>query len=188
MLFNRSCHIETYLGDILSNDGTIDLNIQARYRKGSGVNNTIFALLQEISFGEYFFEMAMLFRSSMLINSILCSSEVLYGVKQIHIETLEKCDKLFFTKLFGVPNSCAYESYFLEPGALPIRFILIGRRLMYYWSLLNKSDNELVKNVFKTQKQFPIRDDWILEVQENLKFCDIELSEDQIKNMKKNKF
>ena len=42
---------ETYLGDILTNDGKIDLNIQSRYEKGVGVNNSIFAILQEISFG-----------------------------------------------------------------------------------------------------------------------------------------
>ena len=83
----------------------IDENIFLRYQKGIGVNNTIFSLLQEISFGEYYFEMGTLFRSSMLINSILCSSEVLYGMNSDHIETLEKCDRLFFTKLFGVPNS-----------------------------------------------------------------------------------
>ena len=86
---------EKYLGDILSNDGKIDLNVQARYGKGIGVVNTIFSLLQEISFGKYYFEMALLFRSSMLINSILCSSEVLYGVKTKHFEILEKCDKIF---------------------------------------------------------------------------------------------
>ena len=73
---------ETYLGDILTNDGKIDSNIQSRYEKGVGVNNTIFSLLQEISFGTFFYKMSRLFRSSMLVNKILCSSEVLYGVKK----------------------------------------------------------------------------------------------------------
>ena len=154
---------ETYLGDLLTNDGKIDSNIQSRYDKGVGVNNTIFALLQEVSFGTFFFEMSILFRSSMLVNKILCSSEVLYGVKERHLEILEKCDKFFFTKLFGVPSSCSYESYFLETGALPLRFIFMGRRLMYLWSLLNKSDSELAKNVFMTQKLFPTTDDWVVD-------------------------
>ena len=100
---------------------------------------------------------------------------------------LEKCDKFFFTKLFGVPNSCAYESYFLETGALPLRFIFMGRRLMYLWSLLNKSDSELAKNVFMTQKSFPTTDDWVVDVQENLQFCEIEFTEEQIKKNEKTK-
>ena len=105
---------EKYLGDLLTNDNKIDKNIEARYKKGVGVVNSIFAILQEVTFGHYFFEIALLFRSSMLINSILCSSEVLYGIKQKHIQVLEKCDKLFFSKLFQVPMSCPYEAYFFR--------------------------------------------------------------------------
>ena len=65
---------ETYLGDILTNYSKIDQNIQARYNKGIGAISNIFSLLQETSFGPYYFETAMLFRSSMLVNSVVCSS------------------------------------------------------------------------------------------------------------------
>ena len=175
---------ETYLGDVLTNDGKIDVNISARYDRGVGAINSIFSLLQEISFGQYFFEMAMLFRSSMLINSVLCSSEVLYGVKLKHLEILEKCDKMFFTKLFSVPQTCSYEAFFLETNALPIRYILIGRRFMYYWLLLNKADNELAKKVYYTQKQHRCKDDWASEIEDNLNLCNIQLTESEIQQMK----
>ena len=66
--------------------------------------------------------------------------------------------------------------------------IIQGRRLMYYWTILNKSDKELVKKVFSIQKQFPTSDDWIVDVEENLQYCQINLSEKQIKNMKKQAF
>ena len=59
---------------------------------------------------------------------------------------------------------------------------------MYYWSLLNKADNELAKQVFQIQKQFPRKDDWILDVYENLEFCEISLSEDEIKRLSKARF
>ena len=179
---------ENYLGDVLTDDGKIDLNIEARYNRGVGAINTIFSILQEISFGQYFFEMAMLFRSSMLISSVLSSSEVLYGVKLKHTEILEKCDKLFFTQLFSVPQTCPYEAFFLETNALPIRYILIGRRLMYYWLLLNKPDDDLAKKIYQTQKQHRCKDDWVTEIEENLKLCEIRLSESEIKNMGQNKF
>ena len=122
------------------------------------------------------------------MGGILCRGEVLYGVKNKHIETLKKCDKLFFTKLFNIPGSCSYEAIFFETGAIPIRFILIGRRLMYYWSLLNKSDNELAKVFFEAQKKFTVKDDWVLEIKENLEFCDINLTEEEIKKLPKRKF
>ena len=123
-------------------------NIKARINKGTGRANSIISMLEEISFGEQYFEMALPFRNSMLINSLLSSSEVFYGLKSKHIQMLESCDRSLLTRLFGVPESCSYEAVFLETGALPLRFILQGRRLLYYWTLLNKSDDELVKKVF----------------------------------------
>ena len=86
---------EKYLGDVLMTDCKIDQNIEERYNKGIGIVNQILSILKEISFGKYYFEMAVLFRQSMLLNSILCNSEVLYGLKKSHIETLESVDKYF---------------------------------------------------------------------------------------------
>ena len=98
---------EKYLGDIISNSGKIDKNIQARINKGEGSINSIISLVEEISFGVHYFEMALLFRNSMLINSMLSSSEVLYGIKLKHIEMLESCDRSLLTRLFAVPSSCS---------------------------------------------------------------------------------
>ena len=41
----KTSSFEPYLGDILSNNRIIDLNIQARYRKRVGKINTIFSYL-----------------------------------------------------------------------------------------------------------------------------------------------
>ena len=72
---------EKYLGDIISNSGKIDENIENRVNKGMGSVNSIISLVEEISFGENYFEMALLFRNSML--------NVLYGVKKTHLDILE---------------------------------------------------------------------------------------------------
>ena len=91
---------EKYLGDVLTSDGRINFNIEERYKKGIGIVNQILGYLNEVSFGEYFFEMAVLFRQTMLLNSILCNTEVLYGLNKSHIETLESVDKFFWRKIF----------------------------------------------------------------------------------------
>ena len=179
---------EKYLGELISNTGNIDLNIQARANKGNGSVNTIMSLLEEISFGEHYFYMAILFRNSMLINSLLSSSEALYGIETKHIKILEKCDRDLLSRLFSVPFTCSYEAVFLETGCLPIRFILQGRRLMYYWALLNKPDHELVKKFLNVQKVFSSDDDWICQVEEDKKELEIHFSENEIKDMKKETF
>ena len=53
---------EKYLGDILTTDGRINANIEERYNKGVGIVNQIMSYLNEISFGDYYFDMAILFR------------------------------------------------------------------------------------------------------------------------------
>ena len=38
---------------------------------------------------------------------------------------------------------------------------------MYYWSLLHKGKDELVKKFFDTQTQFPTKDDWIVQIEDD---------------------
>ena len=118
---------EKYLGDILSSNGKNDENIEARFNKGKGRVNSIISLLDEISFGQHYFEMAILFRNSMLINSLLSRSESMYNIEKKHIEKLESCDRDLLVRLFSVPHTCSYEALYLETGCLPIRFIIQGR-------------------------------------------------------------
>ena len=172
----------------MTSDGKINSNIEERYNKGIGIVNQILGYLNEISFGEYFFEMAVLFRQSMLLNSILCNVEVLYGLKKTHIETLEAVDKLFWRKVFQCPVTTPSEVFFLETNTIPVRHVVMARRLMYYWNILQMDDTELVKKVFIAQKISPCKDDWIHQICEDLSECGISLTEDEIKKMKKYSF
>ena len=179
---------QKYLGDILTTSGKITENITDRYNKGIGKVNEIHGILQEVSFGPHYFKMALLFRNSILINSMLCSAEALYGITNSHLEKLEHVDRTFFRRLFQVPKCTAIEAFYLETSALPIRHILIGRRLMYLWDILHKSENELVRKVYNSQKEFSVRNDWTVQVQQDLIQCEINLSDDEISKMKRKDF
>ena len=179
---------EKYLGEILSSDSRIDRNILERYNKGIGIGNQIFGMLKEVSFGFYYFEMAMMFRNSMLINGILCSIESVYGLNKTHIEQLELCDKILMKKMFNSVSTTPIEAYYLETNTLPLRFVVLARRVMYYWGILQKSDTELVKQVFRAQQLSPVKNDWCLKIEEDLAYLDINLNESEICAMKKHKF
>ena len=179
---------EKYLGDIITSDCKINSNIEERYNKGMGIANQIISLLKEISFGQHYFHMAMVFRQSMLLNGILCNSEVLYGLNKTHIETLESVDKYFFKSVFNSLVSTPIESYYIETNSTPIRYIIMARRLMYYWTLLQKDDSELAKKVFITQRLLVTKNDWVQQLQSDLDECGITLPEASIKCMKKDAF
>ena len=179
---------EKYLGDLITTDGKANDNVEERKAKGIGAANQILSLLKEISFGYSYFEMALLFRTSILISSMLCSSETLYGLTKKHMEKLEDSDKYLLKRIFDVGQGCPGISLYLETGATPLRFVLIGRRLMFLWSILQKSDKELVRKVYNLQKKFPVKDDWILQIGEDLKECQIEFDEEEICSMSKYTF
>ena len=179
---------ERYLGDIISADNKRDTHINDRYNKGISYVNQIVSILKEISFGFYYFEQAMQLRNAKLINGILCSVEALYGLTAAHVEKLERCDSYFFRKIFNAPKTTPIESFYLETSALPIRFVIIGRRLLFYWNILNKPETELIKQVYRIQKLRPVRNDWCSTIAEDLKNVEIDLTETEIASMKKSTF
>ena len=91
-------------------------------------------------------------------------------------------------KVFNCVSSTAIEAYYLEANILPFRHIIIAHRLMYYWTILQKSEIELVRQVLETQQLAPVRNDWCLKIDEDLRLCNIQLTEEEITKMKKNKF
>ena len=179
---------EKYLGSILSKDGKITKNIADRHNKGMVSANNILSLLKEVHFGQYYFEMSALFRSSILINGMLYSIEALHGLTSTHIQQLEACDKYLLCKVFDAVSTTATESFYLEMGILPIRFTLVARRLMFFWSILHKPRTELVKQVFLAQKLAPLKSDWVSQIEDDLKTYNINFTETEISEMKKERF
>ena len=70
-----------YLGDIIRSDGKNTSNIKERVNKGMGIMSKILDVLKSVSFGVKYFEIAISLRESYLINGMLTSSEVWYGMK-----------------------------------------------------------------------------------------------------------
>ena len=66
--------------------------------------------------------------------------------------------------------------------------MIIARRLLFFWTILNKPDNELIKQVYKAQKLRPVKNDWCQTVAEDMKLLEIDLSDSEISNMKKQTF
>ena len=59
------------------------------------------------------------------------------------------------------------------------------RRLMYYWNILQMTDDQLVKRVFISQRISPCKNDWVLQIDDDMRYCKID---DEIKKMKKYSF
>ena len=109
--------------------------------------------------------------------------EALHGIKGKHLDTIEECDKFLMRELFESPQGTPIEAFYMETSAIPLRFILTGRRILYYWTILNKPSSELVKQVFEAQKEFKTHDSWVKQVENDMKTCEIDLTDDEIQKL-----
>ena len=179
---------EKYVFDVITDDGKNNENIATRKAKGFGISGDILAMLKEIPFGPYKVQAGICMRDSMLVNGILTNAETWYGLTTDNISELEKVDEFLLRKILDTPAKTSKELLYLETGTIPIKFLLKARRINYLHNILSKSENELINHVYLAQKRRPIKDDWFLTVQKDLNDLNIELSENEIKAMKKQKF
>ena len=112
----------TYLGDIISEDGQNTKNIHKRISKDLGIISSIPNLLDKICLGTFYFKVAVLLWESMFINGILTNVEIWHNVKKSEINELEELDRYLYRKILKVPISTPKEALFLELGMLPIVF------------------------------------------------------------------
>ena len=66
---------ERYLGDLITSNGKNGKNMAARKSKGIGIVDRICSILNDVFFGPYFFQTALVLRESLLLNSVLRNSE-----------------------------------------------------------------------------------------------------------------
>ena len=178
---------EKYLGDILSADGKNIKNIRARVAKGKGVISRILTLIEGIPFGEFYFEVAMILRESLLISSMLFNSETWYNVTKPEIELLETVDLQFLRQVLKTPKSTPKEMLFLETGCVPFREIIRKRRILFLHYILNENEDSLIKKFLMKQKESKKSKDWINQVLSDIKELNLEVDFEDIRKMQKSR-
>ena len=80
---------EKYLGDIISVDGKNTKNITARVAKAQGIVKQLRSIFEEMSYGIFIFEVAIILRNSLFINGLLTNMEAAYGLTDNEIEEIK---------------------------------------------------------------------------------------------------
>ena len=177
-----------YLGDIIQTDGKNKRNIQERKNRGLGAVNQIQQLLDDLCLGDYHFEAANILRNSLLLSSLLSNSETWYNLTQKEISELESVDEILLRKTFSAHSKTPLETLYLESGNIPIRFILMSRRLNFLHYILNEDDDSLLRSFFTAQRESPVRGDWVMTVTEDMKELGIDLTMEEIAGISKLRF
>ena len=178
----------TYLGDIVSADGRNAKNILNRSQKGTGLLCQLMKVIHSVNFGYHTVEIALLLRDSVLLNGILTNIEVWHNIFNSEVEELDKIDRQFLQKIFGVPKSVPNAALYLETGLLPISVIVKVRRINYLHTILQGPSTGMLFRVFMIQWYFPCKGDWTIQVKTDLHDFGIECNLNNIKHKSKEAF
>ena len=142
-------------------------------------------MLEIMPGGKFHFQIAIILRNSILLSSILSSSEVWYGITQHEFEQLEQVDEMWMRNLMNCSSTVPKDLLYLELAVLPIRFIIQTRRLLYLHHILQQKEDSLLYRFFMAQLKNPTQKDWVSQVLEDMENLSIHLEIEDIKNMKK---
>ena len=178
----------TYLGDQVTSSANNVKTISKRKAKGYGIISDIMFLLEAIPNGRHRTKVGLELRQAWFLNSVLLNMETWHNLQDNHLKELMTLDNYLIRQIIGAHSKVPVEFLFLETSAIPINFVLTSRRLNYLHIILNRSDEELTKQIYTAQKLDPIKGDWAQNVGEDMKKVDLNMEEGQIMKMKKSAF
>ena len=126
-------------------------------------------ILQQISLGHHYFEIALLLKKSLFLNSVLNNVEVMYNFTKTDAEEFDKLDLILMRKILNAPVSTPKEAFYLQLGVLSPRAHIKLRRVSYLQYLLLKPRSERISKFLWVQIRSPVKGDWILTVYSDLK-------------------
>ena len=140
---------QTYLGDVISVDGSHIKNVLARKNKAIGVINQITQILDSVVFGKYNLEVAFILRSSLLLSSLLLNSESLVNISDKDIRSLEQTDESLLAKILGCNANTSNVFKYLELGIYPIRYEIMKRKIIFLQYVLQQDKSSMMFQVLQ---------------------------------------
>ena len=120
----------------------------------------------------------------MLLNGI-STNAVWNHLKAKQLEILESIDMMLLKKVLNAHTMTAKEAFSLETGLLPIKFIISKRQL---WTIMQRDETDLLKRFYQAQALCKTKNDWAELIEHEKKKYEIDLTDDEISRLKKNKF
>ena len=110
------------------------------------------------------------------------------GYTDSDLKDLEVIDHDILQAITGAQAKVPTEMLYLETAQVPVKSVLIVRRLLYLQTILHRHESEITWQIYNARKEDPIKDDWIHLVQKDKADININLTDDQIGKLSKRDF
>ena len=112
----------------------------------------------------------------------------MYDIKENEYRKLERMEEDLLRKLFKSVKGCPIYQLYLESGHLPARFHIKRIKLVFYKYILSQKEQSLLFTSLMAQKKQPRKGYWYSEVQNIIKEFEMNVSEEDIKQIPTNSF
>ena len=140
-----------------------------------GIRSQLSCILNTISLGAFYFEVAMILRESSYLNAILFCCESWYYLSKKQLEVFEYADAKFLQICFRSSDKTTREAYYLETGKLRIKHVIVKRRMMMLFQILKREESDLLRKTYFAQSLSPTKFDWFLTISQNREEYNIKL-------------
>ena len=145
-------------------------------------------ILKTTFFGKYYFEVAMVLRSSLFLSSILLNSEAWINLSNKNVRVLEQVDEMLLNQILKCPQNTSNAMKYLELGIYPIRFEIMKRKLLFLQYILKLEQSSMLYQILKVTQEKSIKNDFVKVCEDYLEKMKINLTFADIENMSKRKF
>ena len=184
----KDSNTEKYLGDYISHDGKHDNTHKDRTLRAYSYLSEIRALLSDMPFGKRRLQIGLMLRDAMFINGVLFNSEAWHSVQLKHLEELEVIDRSLLRFIIGSHSKTPSEMLYLETSTIPLRYVISIRRMLYFHTLVTRSEDELTHKIYKAQKSNPVKGDWVHHLKEDFELIGEEINENLARDTSRKDF
>ena len=110
------------------------------------------------------------------------------NVKETEWRELERVEESVLLKVFKTVRSCPCHLIYLEAGIVPARFHVMRQMIMYLQYILMHPSSSLLQRVYQTQRKKSLKGHWASETAKRAYQLEINMSDQEIQNMKRSKF
>ena len=145
-------------------------------------------MLSDLCLGKYYFQSAVILRTSLFLSTLISNSEAWVNVSAKNVSDLERIDEQLLRNFLSSQRNTPKETLYLETGSIPVRFVVIARRINFLHHILCEDKDSLLSRFFQAQCSEPIKGDWISTVKKDLENLNINLSFEEISKLSKQSF
>ena len=174
-----------YLGDVFNDKGNNDALMDDRVKRGTATTVSIHGFMREVSLGFHTISVYLLLHNSILIPSVLFNSQAWSGITDKNISTISTIQIRYLKKMLEVRQSTANAFLYLELGVLPIKFELHKRQMSFLHHIVNLTEEDPVKKVWRNQMNLPEHRNWWRDVEKLFVKYGLEFDEEGMVSMSK---